>query len=234
MKREINERVRLSFFFFEFVHTKIIFKTATTYHEHMDLKSSSSLYHESKLWYFIGSSVIVLLIFLVFLVIVCVQKQNKKKRKYAILERREPYCKDKDKDITSILFKNDEIPKNSADKLEDEENEDDQKSSYDLEANPQSVPQSEWVKYLTGMSEPELREGENIMDVIKAEGVPEYRTHRFTFVNKHTKVEHDAGYFYTESIGDMQEEFDKMPGDKGVPKGCKFIVDLRQDYVKQQ
>ena len=104
-------------------------------------------------------------------------------------------------------------------------------SNYELEANPQTLPRREWVKYLTGIPEPELREGDNIKGVIRSERVDKYDTYRFTFVNKYTKVEYDAGYFYTDSIGNMQKEFEMRPGDKGVFRSCKFIAELRQDYV---
>ena len=104
-------------------------------------------------------------------------------------------------------------------------------NKYDLEENPAIISRREWVKYITGMSEPELRKGDNIKGVIRAESVPEHNTHIFTFVNKYTKKEYGAGYFYTESVGAMQEEFEKRPGSKGVFKSCKLVADLRQDYV---
>ena len=101
----------------------------------------------------------------------------------------------------------------------------------DEKEEPPFISRREWVKYLTGMPEPELRKGNNIKSVIRAESVPEHNTHRFTFVNNHTKREYDAGYFYTESVGAMQEEFERRPGDKGAFKSCKLVADLRQDYV---
>ena len=98
-------------------------------------------------------------------------------------------------------------------------------------AEPVSIPRRDWVKYLTGISEPELREGDNIKGVIRPERVDKYNTHRFTFVNKYTNVEYDAGYFYTDTIGHMQKEFEMRPGDKGVFRSCKLVAELRQDYV---
>lgn len=89
----------------------------------------------------------------------------------------------------------------------------------------------DWVEHITGMTEPELRAGDKIRSVIRAERVPEYSTYKFTFVNAATKAEYEAGYFYTETVGSMQREFDERPGDKSVFRSCKFIADLRQDYV---
>lgn len=95
---------------------------------------------------------------------------------------------------------------------------------------PNSISCEKWVEYITGMPESELRKGDNITKVFRIKNVPEYKTHRFSFVNVRTNVEYDAGYFYTETIGSMQREFDMRPGDKKF-RSCKLIADLRQDYV---
>ena len=63
--------------------------------------------------------------------------------------------------------------------------------------------------------------------------MPEYKTHKFALVNNKTKVEYSAGYFYTESVGAMETEYKKLIGDRNGFKSCKFVADVRADYVKR-
>ena len=83
------------------------------------------------------------------------------------------------------------------------------------------------------MTESELREKENIKKAIThVEKVEKYNTNRFVFTNEKTGKSYDAGYFYLESVGALEKEFNERDGDRSVFKSCKLVVDLRQDYVK--
>lgn len=142
-------------------------------------------------------------------------------------------------------------PHNEEDDNEEDENEDSSESSdytdsdsdsddfYEEEEEEEPLPpgllnEDEWVEHIVGMPEGTLREDDNITKAIsKIEKIEKYNTHRFDFTNETTGKTYSAGYFYLESVRSLQSEFNERPGNSEVFKSCKFIADVRQDYVNK-
>ena len=141
--------------------------------------------------------------------------------------------------VALITSEEDEVRINSENETQERKKKELSDSTNGLAASPEKtaketgcIPCEDWVTYITGLSEPDLRNGETIKGIIHAEAVPGYKTHKFTFVNSETKAEYSAGYFYTESVGAMEAEFRQHIEGRNGFKSCKFVVDVRADYVK--
>lgn len=84
------------------------------------------------------------------------------------------------------------------------------------------------------MEEKELRKPENLKKVIVhkdefKEAEEKYGGHHLFIKNEKRNEEFDAGHYYLESVGALQDEFFQTPIEGDEFRDCELIVDLRQD-----
>lgn len=108
------------------------------------------------------------------------------------------------------------------------------------------IHDSLWFKHITGFFEKDLRVDDNILKCLiprKVEGFEKFGAegsgYAFTFKNVENGNTFDAGYFYFDSIQNMESTVFPKPEGSTDPlprnyKGCSFFVEVCKDRVNKK